>query len=135
GEHQHAGGRAAARLHPPGSAGAATTVQSMTELVGRQLGPYRVIGQLGQGGMATAYLAEQPSLGRRVVLKVLLPHLVQDPDLRRRFLQEARTAARLEHPHVVPIYDVGSQGELHYIAMRWVDGPSLAQLVRQSGPL
>src|SRR5438270_10605143 len=96
---------------------------------GRHLGPYQIEKVLGQGGMATVYQARQESLGRFVALKVLAPDLARDPDFVVRFQREATTAARLEHPHIVPIYDVGQAEGWQYIAMRYVAGGTLAELL------
>lgn len=90
---------------------------------------YTLLRQIGQGGMASVYLAEQQSLGREVALKVLAPQLAQDADARERFLREARTAAKLHHPHIVPIYDVGTHGDLAYIAMEYEPGGTAMPVV------
>ncbi len=86
--------------------------------------------------MATVYRAEQVSLGRQVALKVLSPHLEQDPSFAQRFQAEARLVASLDHPSIVPIFDMGtSEGSL-FIAMKLVPGESLAHLLRRAdGPL
>ena len=74
---------------------------------GQMLGPYRIIGQVGQGGMATVYKAYQPSMDRNVAIKVLPMQLASSPEFVQRFQQEARTIARLEHPHILPVFDYG----------------------------
>lgn len=87
---------------------------------------YRVVRQLGRGGMATVYLAIQESVDREVALKVMSPALLADPTYGERFLREARIAAKLHHPHVVGIHDVGRHGDYFYIAMEYVScGPVL----------
>ncbi len=86
---------------------------------------YRIVRQLGRGGMATVYLAIQQSVDREVALKVMAPALLVDPDFGERFLREARIAAKLHHRHVVGIHDVGHAGNLHYIAMEHVAGGPL----------
>lgn len=83
---------------------------------------YRLIRQLGRGGMATVYLAIQESVDREVALKVMSPALLVDPNFGERFLGEARIAAKLHHRHVVGVHDVGHAGDLHYIAMEYVGG-------------
>lgn len=83
---------------------------------------YRVMRTLGRGGMATVYLAEQQSVQREVALKVMSSMLLGDEQFGERFLREARIAAKLGHPHVVQIYDVGVSGDHHYIAMEYVPG-------------
>lgn len=103
--------------------------------VPRRLGGYDLIRPLGQGGMGTVYLARQVSLDRPVALKVMHRHLAGDPDLVARFLREAVAAARLVHPNVVQVYDVGEQDGAPFYSMEYVEGTSLAQLVHRDGPL
>lgn len=83
---------------------------------------YRILRQLGRGGMATVYLAMQESVDREVALKVMSPALLVDPNFGERFLREAKIAARLHHRHVVGIHDVGRLGDCHYIAMEYLAG-------------
>src|SRR5690606_38209292 len=83
---------------------------------------FRILRQLGRGGMATVYLALQESVDREVALKVMSPALLVDPDFGERFLREAKIAARLHHRHVVGIHDVGRSGNYHYIAMEYLAG-------------
>ncbi|HZP65220.1 MAG TPA: protein kinase [Rudaea sp.] len=83
---------------------------------------YRILRQLGRGGMATVYLAIQESVQREVALKVMSPALLVDPDFGERFLREARIAAKLHHRHVVGVHDVGREGDHHYIAMEYLGG-------------
>lgn len=94
-------------------------------LVGRTLGQYEILEELGRGGMATVYKAYQPSLGRYVAIKVLPPYHAEAEVFRARFLREARAVARLEHPHILPIYDFGHEGELSYIVTKYVEGGTL----------
>ncbi|MGP0068698.1 MAG: protein kinase domain-containing protein [Isosphaeraceae bacterium] len=96
-----------------------------------QLGDYRVIREVGRGGMGVVYEAEQVSLGRRVALKVLPFAAAIDPKQRQRFQIEAQAAAQLHHPHIVPIIGVGCDGGIHYYAMQFVEGRSLAAIVRE----
>ncbi|MEO7433460.1 MAG: protein kinase [Dokdonella sp.] len=89
---------------------------------------YRVLRQLGRGGMATVYLAVQESIDREVALKVMSPALLVDPTFGERFLREAQIAARLHHRHVVGVHDLGRAGDYHYIAMEYVGkGPILSK--------
>ncbi len=83
---------------------------------------YKILRQLGRGGMATVYLAVQESVQREVALKVMSPSLLADPEFGERFLREARIAAKLHHRNVVGVHDVGRAGECHYIAMEYLGG-------------
>src|SRR5688572_10518453 len=96
---------------------------------------YRLLREIGQGGMSTVYLAEQESLGRKVAVKVMLPEALTDEVSRRRFENEARTIARLDHPHIVGIYEVGrTQDALPYYAMPYLSRGHLGQrIARQHG--
>ncbi|MGK8486573.1 serine/threonine-protein kinase [Nocardia asiatica] len=94
---------------------------------------YRIVRRIGAGGMGAVYLAEHPRLPRRDALKILDPGLGADAEFRARFEREAELAARLEHPNVVSIYDRGAEGDVLWIAMRYVDGVDAAELVRR-GP-
>ncbi len=94
---------------------------------------YEILRLLGQGGMASVYLARERALKRLVALKVLDPDLGASPVFRNRFQREAETAARLEHPHIVPIYRVGEAGGLAFFAMQYVDGDTLADRMRVTG--
>ncbi len=79
----------------------------MPDLIGTTLGPCRIIQQIGLGGMATVYKAYQPSMDRYVALKILSTHLTHDADFVKRFRQEAKLIAKLEHLHILPVYDHG----------------------------
>jgi predicted Ser/Thr protein kinase len=102
---------------------------------GFKLGKYELEGELGRGGMGVVYAARDTALDRPVAVKVLPPTLTDDPTARQRFVLEARLAARLQHPNVVSIYDVGRQGGTHFIAMERVSGRSLEAVLREDGPL
>ena len=105
----------------------------MTDLIGQNLGPYRILEQIGQGGMATVYKAYQPSMNRNVAIKVLPSYLMQDPMFSERFEREAHTIARLEHPHILPVYDYGqTDNGTTYIAMRYIDAGTLADVLKRS---
>jgi serine/threonine protein kinase len=96
---------------------------------------YRLIDVLGQGGMATVYRAHDSVLDVTRAVKVLLPHYANNKKVRDRFIQEARTTARLHHPNIVTVHDVGSDGERVFIVMELVLGGSLRDRVVQHGPL
>ena len=97
------------------------------DLVGKQLGAYRISGLLGVGGMGEVYRAEDTRLGRTVAVKILPAALAQDKDRLYRFVREARAASALSHANVAHIYDIGQSGGRHFIAMEYVEGQSLAQ--------
>jgi len=96
---------------------------------GRILDDFRVLRQVGRGGMGIVYEANQISLGRRVALKVLPLAAAMDPRALKRFQVEAQAAALLQHPRIVPVYAVGSIGDVPYYVMQFIDGASLAELV------
>jgi WD40 repeat protein/serine/threonine protein kinase len=95
----------------------------------RELGDFRILREVGRGGMGVVYEAEQISLGRRVALKVLPFAATMDQRQMQRFQNEARAAASLEHPHIVPVYGVGCERGVHYYAMKFIDGQSLAEMI------
>ena len=101
----------------------------MADLTGRSLGPYRVLEQLGVGGMATVYKAYHAVMDRYVAIKVLPDNLARDPAFRTRFEREARTIARLEHRHILPVYDVAEDDGIPYLVMRFTDGGDLSGLI------
>ncbi|HEX5502718.1 MAG TPA: protein kinase [Thermomicrobiales bacterium] len=103
----------------------------MDELVGKTFGRYRIEAPLGRGGMASVYLAADPAFGRTVAIKIVDPGLgQQNPRLVERFLREARAIARLQHPHILPVYDVGEQGGEGYLVMQYVTGGTLRDRLR-----
>lgn len=105
-------------------------------LAGRELGPYRLIEGVGRGGMAEVYLAEDQRLERRVAVKVLPAAMAMEQTFRARFEREARAAAKLQHPHILPVYDYGQQDGITYLVMPYITGGSLAQVIAQArGPL
>jgi Tol biopolymer transport system component len=106
----------------------------LTLAPGVRLGPYEILAPLGAGGMGEVYRAKDPRLGRDVAIKVLPSELSADPERRRRFEHEARSASALNHPNILTIYDIGSSGETTYIAMELVEGKTLRELVAP-GPL
>jgi Leucine-rich repeat (LRR) protein len=100
-----------------------------------RLGPFRVLRALGAGGMGVVLEAEDPQLQRMVALKVMRPVLAADPGARLRFLREARAIAAIEHEHIVPIYQVGEENGLPYLAMPLLKGESLDQRLRREEKL
>jgi serine/threonine protein kinase len=101
----------------------------MENLTGRQLGPYQVVAPLGEGGMASVYRAYQPSMEREVAIKILPRQYSQSPEYLARFKQEARLLARLQHPHVLPVFDFGESDGYTYITMPLVAGGTLKDLM------
>lgn len=106
-------------------------IRIQTALAGR----YSLERELGRGGMGIVYLARDVALDRLVALKLLPPHLASDPALRHRFLNEARTSAKLSHPNIIPIFSVEEVSDLVFFVMAFVDGETLGQRVRSRGPL
>ena len=103
--------------------------------IGTEFAGYRIEGLLGRGGMGVVYRAEHPRLGATIALKVMEPELATDEAFRERFVREARAAARIRHPNIIPIYDAGEwHGDL-YIAMRYVEGDDLKSVLRKDGAL
>ena len=108
------------------------------EFIGLQeavAGEYSLERELGRGGMGIVYLAREVQLDRLVAIKVLPRALGQRADIRERFLREARMAASLSHPHIVPIYRVGEARGLVFFVMAYVDGETLGERLRSRGPL
>jgi serine/threonine protein kinase/WD40 repeat protein len=95
----------------------------------KQVGDYHIVRELGRGGMGIVYEAEQSSLGRRVALKVLSQHVGGDNETLERFKREARSAARLHHTNIVPVFDVGQDGGICYYAMQYITGEGLDQVI------
>ncbi len=108
----------------------------MRELsAGADVGNYRIEGVVGRGGMGIVYRAAQRRPERTVALKVIAPDLADDDQFRGRFERESNMAAQIEHPNVIPVYEVGEDAGLLYIVMRYVEGMDLAGLVRREGQL
>jgi tRNA A-37 threonylcarbamoyl transferase component Bud32 len=131
------------KCHTPlpgsGSCSHCDTLAPELEELGERLataleGRYEILRLLGRGGMAAVYLARDLVLEREVAIKVLPPDMSRDPQLIRRFQQEAKTAAKLDHPNIIPIYRVESEAGLAYIVMKYVSGQSLEELASR-GPL
>jgi len=98
-------------------------------------GDYDIAGELGRGGMATVFLAHDIALDRKVAIKVMTPSLVTGQGMVERFKREARTAASLSHPHIIPIFAVREMDQLLFFVMKYVDGRSLDTVIREQGPL
>ncbi|MEJ5223610.1 MAG: protein kinase [Anaerolineales bacterium] len=101
----------------------------------KRIGRYEIIDELGRGGMATVYRANDPRFEREVALKVLPRELLHDPQFKVRFEREAKTIAMLEHPFIVPVYDFGEEDGQPYFVMRYMTGGSLADRIREHGTL
>lgn len=99
------------------------------------LGVYDIAGELGRGGMAVVYLAHEIALERKVAIKVLSPALMAADGAIERFKREARTAAQLNHPHIIPIYRVEETTQLVYFVMKFIDGGTLDAVLQRAGPL
>ena len=103
--------------------------------IGSVFAGYRVEQLIGRGGMGVVYLARDERLDRPVALKVVAPELTDDLEFRERFLAESRLAASLDHSHVIPIYEAGESNRELYLAMRFVDGTTLRELLHDEGAL
>jgi len=99
------------------------------------LGKYQAIEEIGRGGMGAVYKGHDPLIDRAVAIKLLAPHLVWEKDFVERFLREARGAARLRHPNIIEIHDVGQDGSNYYFVMTYLPGPSLKDLIIQKNRL
>ena len=96
-----------------------------------QIGDYRILREIGRGGMGVVYEAEQISLGRRVALKVLPRQVSGDRMVQERFRREARAAARLHHTNIVPVYEVGQDGDVRFYAMQFIQGQGLDAVITE----
>ncbi|NDJ33569.1 MAG: serine/threonine protein kinase, partial [Chloroflexi bacterium] len=102
---------------------------------GQTFGTYRVVGSVGRGGMAEVYRGLHPTLNRPVAIKVLSSDLATQADFRARFEREAKTIAQLNHPHIVQVFDFGVEGDTYFMVMEFIEGPTLAQMIRDRGAL
>ena len=91
-------------------------------MIGQTVSRYRILDKIGAGGMGEVFLAEDPSLGRKVAIKVLPAQFTQDADRVRRFEQEAVSASRLNHPNIITIYEIGKHQGAHFIATEFIEG-------------
>jgi len=105
----------------------------MTLAAGTKLGRYEVRSRIGEGGMGEVYLAQDTKLDRKVALKILPADVARNHDRMRRFVQEAKAAAALNHPNIAHIYEIGQTGGVNFIAMEFIDGHTdLAKLLRKN---
>ena len=116
-----------------------TRFQAKMLMMGRNsgffVGPYRILDQIGQGGMGRVYKAVHQTMNRVVALKVLAPQMVSTERAQQLFLREVQAAAQLTHPNIVMAFDANQSDGRHYLAMEFVDGPNLEHHVRRTGPL
>src|SRR6185312_15341807 len=105
----------------------------MNPMIGQSLGHYRIETKLGEGGMGVVYRAFDTHLDRPVAIKILRADANTSPDRKRRFVQEAKAASALNHPNIVHIYDISSSDGTDYIAMEFVAGKTLDQLIGSNG--
>ena len=101
----------------------------MERLIGKQIGNYLILDELGRGGMARVFRARQINLDRECALKLLRPELAEDESFIDRFMREARAVARLDHPNIVPVYDTGRIDAYHFLAMKYLDGLTLSRIL------
>ncbi len=104
-------------------------------LSGKMLGEYTILDPIGRGGMAEVYRGRHATLGRIAAVKILLNVLAEDPDFRKRFEREAQLIGRLKHPHIVNLFDFGLQDGMYYMAMEYLQGRDLAQVIAEGGAL
>jgi serine/threonine-protein kinase len=116
---------------PPPTPPAPPAATTPPAAAARQIGKYRIKGELGRGGMGAVYLAEQLGLGREVAIKELIPSAAADPTALARFMQEAQVMARTSHPNLVQVHDLEQIGEANYIVLEFVRGKSLRERVNQ----
>src|SRR6266850_1831055 len=102
-------------------------------MTGRTIGHYRILEQLGAGGMGVVYKALDTHLDRFIAIKVLPPEKVADAERKRRFVQEAKAASALNHPNIITIYDIASENGADFIVMEYVQGKTLDALVPRKG--
>jgi serine/threonine protein kinase len=119
----------------PASRDASLPAGRPSELVGQRIAGYLVEAEIGRGGMAVVYRARDLRLERTVALKLLAPELARNDTFRKRFTHESRVAAAIDHPHIVPIFEAGETDGVLYIAMRYVPGQDLRELLSREGPL
>jgi hypothetical protein len=126
-------GQASTRRFTPMGTTAVLQQELLTRLRRAALGEYEILAELGRGGMASVFLAHDIQLDRRVAIKVMLPALVEGEGMAERFKLEARTAAGLSHPHIIPIYAVRDTDLLVYFVMKFVEGRPLDTILREIG--
>jgi serine/threonine protein kinase len=130
-------GADAATLEVTSLGGPAPRIQSTMRQILRDatLGEYEILTELGRGGMATVFLAHDISLDRKVAIKVMAPHLLEGEGMAERFKLEARTAAQLSHPHIIPIYAVKETESTLFFVMKFVEGRPLDDIIKKMGQL
>src|SRR6266481_496577 len=104
------------------------------DMIGRNVGRYHVVRHLASGGMAELYIARQEAMGgfeKEIVVKMLQPRYAENPRVVQMFLDEARLAAKLNHPSIVHVYDVADEGGVKYIAMEYIRGETLTEIVKR----
>jgi tRNA A-37 threonylcarbamoyl transferase component Bud32 len=127
---------AAPAVTPPGSGSGSRTItrtscSTVDKMIGRVIGKARILKRLGRGGMGDVYLATHPDYPKSVAVKILPPDMTRNDELLARFRREAESAARLEHPNLVEIYDIGVDQGFHFIVMACVDGMNLQELLEE----
>src|SRR6266705_1165570 len=103
----------------------------MSLVTGTKLGRYEIRAKIGAGGMGEVYLAQDTELDRTVAIKILPENLASDQQRLQRFVQEAKAASALNHPHILTIYEIGTIGESRFIATEFIDGETLRQRMNQ----
>lgn len=111
-----------------------TATQQIETKIGKQIGHYRILAQLGSGGMGEVYRCEDLMLGREVAIKFMNVRMLSGEVAQRRFFIEAQAAARLDHPNICAVYEIGRDEDLLYIAMQYIEGETLAERIRR-GPI
>ena len=106
-------------------------IDQVESMVGRQLGSYRILSQLGAGGMGEVYLADDTRLDRKVAIKFLHADSFADKQARKRLIREAQAAARLDHPNICALYEVGQQDDVSFIVMQYIEGKTLSRTVQR----
>ncbi len=129
-------GGSTASVTPPGTKSLTRTSSSLQDkLIGRTVGRCRLLKRLGRGGMGDVYLAQHDDYDKAIAIKILPPDLTRNEELLQRFRREAESAARLEHPNLVNVYDIGEENGFHYILMAFVDGLNLQEHIDDQGKL
>ena len=108
---------------------------SMADLTGMTLGPYRIIEQIGRGGMASVYKAYHATMDRNVAIKVLPEEFANDPGFRERFEREAKVVARLQHTNILPVFDYGQERNISYLVMPYIPTGTLKSYMKEKGAL
>ncbi len=118
---------------PTATGGNLPSIAQSGLIIGSKLGPYRLLEKLGEGGMGAVYKAVHEHLDKVVAVKVLPQHFTQQPDSIARFKREMKAVGKLNHPHIVQAFDAGEINGTHFLAMEYVEGSDLAQLVKERG--